>query len=107
MEKEINEFADAIGAKEPNPTEQSHIAFRALFPRHNYFLLNRKFIIIKISRSKRPFWGIGKKYIDFLNDFDYFLILLTSNNSGYVFSKQEVNARIKDNTWRLYVKDNN
>jgi len=70
----------------------------------------RKFLIVKISRSKTPFWGIGKDFLDLLNRFeqiDYFLILLVSGKEGWVFSRQEVNANITSQKWKLREADNN
>ena len=33
--------------------------------------------------------------------FDYFLVLLTSNTEGWIFSKREVKANIASDKWRL------
>jgi len=108
MGDEIKEFATAIGAKEPNPGDKSYTLFRQLFKRSNYFILDGKFAIIKISRSAKPFWGVGKDYIEFLNNTgNYFLILLTSNREGWVFTKTEINNNINSAKWRLRVEDNN
>jgi hypothetical protein len=108
MGDEIKEFATAIGAKEPNPGDKNYTLFRQLFKRSNYFILDGKFAIIKISRSAKPFWGVGKDYIEFLNNTgNYFLILLTSNREGWVFTKAEINNNIKSAKWRLREEDNN
>jgi hypothetical protein len=63
--------------------------------------------MVKISRSEKPFWGIGKPFIDLLNNFDYLLILLVSNLEGWVFSKEEVNSNIKNKKWNLREADKN
>ncbi len=101
-------FTEAIGAKEPSPGSKDYTTWKAIFKRSNYFLFNGKLIIVKVSRSKKPFWGIGKDIIDLLNSFgDYYLVLLASSREGWVFTKNEVNARIRSKTWNLRDADNN
>ena len=108
MGNEINEFAEAIGAKGPGPRDKNYTIFRQLFKRSNYFIFQGKFIIIKISRSEKPFWGVGKTFIDFFNNTgEYFLILLTSNKEGWFFTKSEINLNVKSGKWRLREADNN
>lgn len=108
MGDEIKEFAAAIGAVEPNPNDKNYKIFRQVFKRSNYFILDGKFAIIKISRSAKPFWGVGKDYIEFLNNTgNYLLILLVSNREGWVFSKSEINSNIQSDKWRLREADNN
>jgi hypothetical protein len=63
--------------------------------------------MVKISRIEKPFWGIGKDFIDFLDNSDYFLVLLVSNREGWLFSKTEVNSNIKNKKWNLREADNN
>lgn len=108
IENDIADFVAAIGAKEPSPTSANYTKWRAIFKRSNYFLLNKKFMIVKISRSKNPFWGVGKDFIEFLNLFDnYYLVLLTSPSEGWVFTKSEVNGYIGNKRWKLREADNN
>jgi hypothetical protein len=108
MGDEIKEFATAIGAREPIPGDGKYNLFRQLFRRSNYFILDGKFAIIKISRSEIPFWGVGKDFIDLLNHTEnYFLILLISNKEGWFFTKPEVNNNINSGRWRHREADNN
>ena len=107
MDIEIEDFSRAIGAVEPQPGNKHYSIFKSIFRRSNYFLLGDKFLMIKISRTKKPFWGIGKEFVDFLNNFDYFLVLLVSNDEGWVFSKGEVNTNIRNKKWNLREEDNN
>lgn len=116
MDREIREFTSAVGAIEPQRGDETYSTFRAIFRRSNYFILRgtapkpNKFLIVKISRSKTPFWGIGKDFLDPLNKFEqihYFLVLLVSGKEGWVFSRQEVNANIKSEKWKLREADNN
>ena len=100
-------FAQKVGAKEPEEGTEGYLQFRSIFRRSNYFFLNGKILIVKISRSDPPFWGVGEKYLDFLDGFDYFLVLLTSNREGWIFSKKEVKANISGDKWRLREKDRN
>lgn len=116
LEREIREFTSAVGAIEPQPEDETYSSFRAIFRQSNYFILRGappkpgKFLIIKISRSKTPFWGIGKDFLDLLNKFaqiDYFLVLMVSGKEGWVFSREEVNANIRSQKWKLREADNN
>ena len=103
----IRGFAQMVGAKEPREGTEHYMQFRSIFRRSNYFFMNGKILIVKISRSDKPFWGVGAKYLDFLDSFDYFLVLLTSNTEGWIFSKKEVKANITSDRWRLREKDGN
>ena len=97
---DIAKFVDAIGATEPLANDESYASFRRMFKRHNYFLLNGRFLIVKISWNQKLFWGVGKEVIDFLNDLnDYYLVLLVPGSEGWVFSKAEVNANIRNRRW--------
>ena len=68
-------------------------------------MLNGKILIVKISRTNPPFFGVGQQFLEFLDPFDYFLVLLTSNREGWIFSKQEIKLNIANNTWRLSKTD--
>ncbi|MBM4274378.1 MAG: hypothetical protein FJ134_07965 [Deltaproteobacteria bacterium] len=108
MDKEIYEFVIAIGATAPQPGDEVYHLWKKAFKRANYFLLENNFLIIKISRTEKYFWGVGKKYIDFLNNSDnYFLVLLINNREGYVYSKQEININIENGYWKLREDDQN
>ena len=104
-DEDILGFAQKVGAEEPEEGTEFYKRFRLTFPRSNYFILNGKMLIVKISRSARPFWGVGEKYLDFLDSLDYLLVLLTSNRGGWIFSKEEVRANIAGDKWRLREKD--
>lgn len=67
MEKEIAEFADAIGAVRPQLEPESQKVLDANFRRGHYFTLSGNFLIIKLSRSKKPFWGLNKAIFEFLS----------------------------------------
>jgi hypothetical protein len=99
---DIRKFVEAIGANEPLANNEMYATFRRMFKRHNYFLLDSRFLIIKVSRTKKPFWGVGKEFIDFLNGLEnYYLVLLVPVNEGWVFSKDEVNSNIRHRKWNL------
>ena len=106
--QEVLEFAQKAGAKEPRKGTELYSIFRSIFRRSNYFFLKDKVLIIKISRTNKPFWGGGKKYLDLLDGrFEYFLVLLVSSNEGWVFSEAEVKLNIAGNRWRLRDRDQN
>ena len=71
-------------------------------------MVGESFLIVKISRTKKPFWGVGKKYIDFFDKLDnYFLVLLLSPKEGYVYNKNEITYNIDNDYWRLREADQN
>jgi hypothetical protein len=83
VDNDIAYFVSEIGAKEPSPSSEIYSQWKAIFKRSNYFILNNKFMIVKISRSNKPFWGVGKDFIDLLNSLDdYYLVLLVSKAEG-------------------------
>ena len=93
---EVIKFAQSVGAK-----PEVQLGFR----RRNYFKLNDTALIVKISRSDSPFWGVGKKALERLGDSNYLLVLLTSSREGWVFSRTEVKANIAMGKWRLAQND--
>ena len=64
-------------------------------------------MVIKISHSDKPFWGLGKKHVDFLNDLldNYYLVLLESSSSGYLFDKEQINTNVRRGAWGLSGSD--
>ncbi|WDN89958.1 hypothetical protein BuS5_02928 [Desulfosarcina sp. BuS5] len=101
MGNEVLDFANQIGATDLK-TVFDYSEFHGLFKRRNYFLIDKnKFLIIKISRSNRPFWGFGKKFFDLFNTLtekrgNYFFVALLSEKSGWVLSKREILNQISD-----------
>lgn len=114
------EFIESIGAKrirdhayektlsDLENSWNSHPKFR----KDNYFLieLNGEIIIliVKMSRTKIPFWGVGKQFIEFFNNLNstrYFLILLDSNKSGWFYSSQDIEKEISSNRWSFSKTD--
>jgi len=109
MDKEVREFVESIGAHEPREGDAVYARFRQFFKRLNYFFLNDCLIIVKVSRTEKPFWGVGKKYIDLLNKLSspYYLVLLTSGRDGWVFDKHDILHNIDMGYWKLSSKDEN
>jgi hypothetical protein len=106
IDPDIEAFVNAVGATVPVAFGDDG-QFRRIFIRRNYFSLNGRFLVVKISRSEKPFWGVGKKHIDFLNALDeYFLVLLSSATEGWMFSKSEINANVRGTKWALAQDDN-
>lgn len=103
IDPEVQEFVDAVGAKFPRPQDEEYALFSVVTRRGNYFVHPEGFMIVKLSRSDKPFWGLGKKHVDFLNDLldNYFLVLLESSNSGHLFNKEEINTNIRRSAWGL------
>ncbi len=106
MKDEIRRFTEAIGATAPSADCAE--MWKVIFKRPNYFLFNHRIMVVKISRSERPFWGVKKERIDLLNSLDdYFLVLLISAREGWFFTKSEINGNINSKKWNLRVADNN
>ncbi len=101
-DQDVLEFAQKAGAKEPEKGTELYTIFRSIFRRSNYFFLKGKLLIIKISHSNKPAWGVGKKFLDLLDGrFEYFLVLLVSSDEGWVFSEAEVKRNFAEDKWRL------
>lgn len=102
MEPEIIQFANSIGATEPSESDEIYGLYRSLFRERNYFRHSKGFLVIKISRSEKPFWGLTKEIMNALNrHFSYSLILLKSASQGWVFSKEETMYYIERRNWNL------
>jgi len=102
MEPEIIKFADSIGATEPSETDDFYRTYRAMFRERNYFRHSSGFLVIKLSRSKKPFWGLTSEIVSFLNaHIPYSVIFLRSAGQGWVFSKEEAIANIQSRHWNL------
>ena len=105
MENEVQRFATAVGAK--RMILDIGIDEEKLFVKPNYYQLSDCRLVIKISRSKRPFWGVGVKQITILEQQGkYYLILLVSDKEGWFFSNREVAQSIHSNVWNI-AHDNN
>ena len=102
IDADIKLFVDSIDAYRTTTNTR-------LFSRSNYFELQDFFFVIKISRSNTPFWAVRKNVIEFLNGNNtiYCLILLTSEKSGWVFNKNELNKMINNKNWNLRQADGN
>ena len=108
VDPDIHAFVEAIGANAPSPGSDDFDKWKSIFKRSNYFRFCGKIMMVKISRSEKPFWGAGKDILDLLNTLDdYYFVLLISSREGWVFSKSEVNAHIRSKKWNLRVADNN
>ena len=101
IDSEISEFTSAIGATVPVPGDENYGIWRSLFKRGNYFQFGEQIMVVKISRIEKPFWGVRKLFVDLLNNFDdYFLVLLTPKGSGWVFRKPQINGFVGNGTWK-------
>lgn len=107
IDADIKLFVDRIGASIPLIENEAYATFRKVFKKQNYFKLGRTFLVVKISRSDRPFWGLTKDIIDFIDGLDdYFVVLLTSPSDGWIFSKAEVASNIRSESWGLAADGN-
>ena len=102
---EIMEFIKVINAR----SLQYNDVLYGIAKKPNYFILNDSFLIVKRSQGKKPWWGVGKKYIDILNEWGgkYFLVLLISGKEGWVYSNNEIKNNVIDGYWKLREEDQN
>ncbi len=102
MDIEVRLFTEAVSAKALDLSNETQKQFKALFKKPNYFVFRGSFMIVKVSRSRKPFWGVGKKYIDYVSpDGSYFVVLLINEREGYVFQKADVVKAINNKGWRV------
>ena len=105
MKNEVQSFATTIGAKRMK--WGIGINEEKLFVQPNYYQLSDCRLVIKISRIKTPFWGVGVRQITILEQQGkYYLILLVSDKEGWFFSNKEVKHNININKWNI-ARDNN
>lgn len=101
MPDDVHIFIDAIDA-----AAISRELKRSLRAR-NIWGFKKKIIYVKMSTGDRLFWGIGKPAIDSLEyvkrelRFDYWIILLDSSKSGFVFDSRSVIEAIGRGDWGL------
>lgn len=75
------------------------------FRRGNYYILSNGddayFLIIKISRNLRPFWGVGENFLNFTLGLNtkLILVLLDSEHSGWIYFKDEISFFLKRGKW--------
>ena len=67
-----------------------------------YFTLDDMWVILRLSRSKRPFFGFRLATLDtFAREGRFALVLLTSKATGYALSASQVVRQITEGRWRL------
>ncbi len=80
----------------------------------NYFLYEKKtksvqsslWLITRLSRSKRPFWGLRSHTVElFQNEPNWLLVLLQPGERGWLYEKADVEHKIHSQQWRK-AKDN-
>ncbi len=105
MKTEIQTFVIAIGAVEISDEAKK------FYNRPNYFRFpdTQTLLIIKISRTAKPFFGVDKLVIDDANQKcdKFYLVLLVSDKAGWIYSKSEVNSNIKNGFWNYREDDRN
>lgn len=91
---EVIEFAEGIGAVDLR--DHLDTEYKGLFTRRNYFLMEADtHLIVKISRTAKPWWGVGKKEVDALDRLTkhagtYYLVTLDSSTTGWIFTKSRL-----------------
>jgi hypothetical protein len=89
VKDEVVQFARAIGAVRMDL--QTSLQERRLFAYPHCCQIMSGRLIIKISRIKRPFWGVNKRAIESLEKHGvYYLVLLVSDKEGGFLSSSEI-----------------
>ncbi|HLW69993.1 MAG TPA: hypothetical protein VKS22_05170 [Candidatus Binataceae bacterium] len=91
----INNFARQVGA------ECHPMLIGAKLNKDNCFTLNNKLLVIKVSLIPKPWWGLHTKATDKIKNENGFLVLLVSENEGWVLTGREVRDRIENESWRV------
>jgi hypothetical protein len=91
----ISNFARQVGA------ERHPILIGAKLNRDNCFTLKNKLLVVKISLGCEPWWGLHTKAADTIKAENGVLVLLVSENEGWVLTAREASDRIKDELWRV------
>lgn len=75
---------------------RSHDSQLRIIRRRNYFLLGRDtYLIVKLSRSPKPFFGLGKQFVGLFNELTeesgtYYFVGLDSHTTGWLISKNSL-----------------
>lgn len=96
VEREVQEFAQSIDAKIKNFS----------FFKGNIFYKEDRILLIKISRTKNPFWGLNGNLMDLLlegskeNKIKFSIILLITSYDGWVYPQSKVINMIENKRWK-------
>lgn len=104
----VNEFLKKL-TKGLEPERINIIQWAGSSRRSNHLLKlefesNSVVLYVKESNKTPGFWGLTKNQVDRLNSSKnqwFSVLLLRSNDSGYVLNSSEVNERIFDKTFEL------
>ena len=92
---EVLTFAKQLGALDLKDLRSRDPRLR-IIKRRNYFLLGKDtYLIVKISRIEKPFFGLGKQFVDLFNELTeksgtYYFVGLDSHNTGWLISKNSL-----------------
>jgi hypothetical protein len=95
----IDNFAGQVGA------ERYPILIGAKLNGDNCFTLKNKLLVIKVSLIRNPWWGLHTKAAEKIKSENGVLVLLVSQNEGWVLTAREVSDRIKGESWRVASDD--
>lgn len=98
QELEVQRFAKNIGAI---PKSVANSRCRSLYD------FQKMDMIIKVSRTPKPFWGLPGKVLDnFLSKGSYFYcVFLVSENEGWLYSQKDVHHMLQSKKWKKSKSD--
>jgi hypothetical protein len=70
----------------------------------NYFVYNSLWLVVRISRIPRPFWGLGYGCVERFADERFGLVLLVAPQRGWLLSKEQVLKRTRARRWPISKK---
>ena len=88
---EVSSFATKLGAQDLKSRQDPRL--NGVLRRRNYFVLGKDtYLIVKVSRIEKPFFGLGKQYVLKFNELTeecgtYYFVGLDSHNTGWLVSK--------------------
>ena len=97
---EVVTFAQRLRARDLKSSHDPR--FNGFLKRRNYFVLGEDtYLIIKVSRTSKPFFGLGKQFIELFNDLTensgtYYFVGLDSATSGWLVSKSRLLQEIEN-----------
>jgi hypothetical protein len=91
LQPETQSFSKQIGA-----IPQKFQKFRSIFTYQGSLM------IIKISRTPKPFWGIPGSLLDALlelNPENLYCVFLINENEGWLYKKEDIQRMVRSKLW--------
>lgn len=96
LENEVQLFIKNTGI------ELCENTYKLLKYRGNIMRCGECFVLVKLSRLNKPFWGLNGALIDLLinNSFKFFCIFLINEQEGWIFPAKEFRYMLMSSKWK-------